>query len=440
MTEDLLTSAKKRYGQAEVYRVRSESHPVSFENNRLKEVMRRDQAGVSLRVIADGRIGFSSTTNPEKEAELVERVGELARFGSKARFEFPGQQSAPEVDGYDPAVEDVTNDVLIDKGRRLLNAVLEKWPEALCDVRVGRSVAEESVQNSAGIERFHKHSGYYVAVGAQLIRGTDMLNVWSSHSSHNFFGTDEEDRVLRDVLQALENSKELAAPPAGDVPVLFTPKGVAATLLDPLLSGFNGKNIVTGSSPIIGREGDRAFDSRFTVHDNPLLRGASGSRPFDDEGVPCRKLGLIENGVIGEPVFDLQTAGQAGRTSTGSAHRGLASTPSPGISVVDIAPGDTPYADMVAGMKDGLVVEGLLGAGQGNELGGDFRANVALGYRVRNGQVVGRVKDTMISGNIYTVLNNVEAISNRAEWVYGSLRTPAIRCRGVEVASGGNAS
>ena len=42
LTEDLLKSAKDKYGQAEVYRVRSESHPISFENNRLKEVMRRD--------------------------------------------------------------------------------------------------------------------------------------------------------------------------------------------------------------------------------------------------------------------------------------------------------------------------------------------------------------------------------------------------------------
>lgn len=440
MTEDLLKKAKEKYGDAEVYRVRSESHPVSFENNRLKEVMRRDQAGVALRVISNGRIGFSSTTNPEREPELVDRVGTLAPFGSKAKFEFPSQADIPTISTYDPAIENLTNEVLIGKGQRLLDAVLAKWPEALCDVRFGRSMAEESVQNSAGVDRSVKHSGYYVAIGAQLIRGTDMLNVWASHSSHNVFGEDVEERVLAEVLEALENSKELASAPSGDVPVLFTPRGVAATLLDPLLSGFNGKNVVTGSSPIIGREGEKALDSRLSVYDNPLLEGASGSRPVDDEGIPARKVGLIERGVIGEPVFDLQTAGQAGRKSTGSAQRGLASTPNPGIAVVDIAAGDTPYVQMLADMKDGLIIEGLLGAGQGNELGGDFRANVALGYRVKNGEIIGRVKDTMISGNVYTVLDNVEAIADTSEWVYGSVRTPAMRCRGVEVASGGSAS
>ncbi len=90
---------------------------------------------------------------------------------------------------------------------------------------------------------------------------------------------------------------------------------------------------------------------------------------------------------------------------------------------------------MFAGIEEGLVVEELLGAGQGNELGGDFRANVSLGYRVEGGRIVGRVKDTMIAGNVYEVLKQVEAISDSPEWVFGSMRTPAFRCSGVKVAA-----
>jgi len=48
---------------------------------------------------------------------------------------------------------------------------------------------------------------------------------------------------------------------------------------------------------------------------------------------------------------------------------------------------------------------------------------------------VGRIKDTMISGNVYDALSKLEAVSDTAEWVYGSLRAPAIRCLGVEVAA-----
>ena len=103
--------------------------------------------------------------------------------------------------------------------------------------------------------------------------------------------------------------------------------------------------------------------------------------------------------------------------------------------MIDMAGGGTPRKDLFDGIKEGLVVEQLLGAGQGNELGGDFKANVALGYRIENGEIVGRVKDTMIAGNVYETLNSVEAVSAEPEWVFGSARLPAIRCRGVQVAA-----
>jgi PmbA protein len=70
-------------------------------------------------------------------------------------------------------------------------------------------------------------------------------------------------------------------------------------------------------------------------------------------------------------------------------------------------------------------------------MGGDFKANVSLGYKIEHGKIVGRIKDTMISGNVYDALSKLEAVSDKAEWVYGSLRTPAIRCLGVEVAAAG---
>ena len=103
--------------------------------------------------------------------------------------------------------------------------------------------------------------------------------------------------------------------------------------------------------------------------------------------------------------------------------------------MIDIPGGDTPRDDLFDGIEEGLVVEQLLGAGQGNELGGDFKANVALGYRIENGEIVGRVKDTMIAGNVYEALNSVEAVSDDPEWVFGSARLPAIRCRGVQVSA-----
>jgi PmbA protein len=437
LSESLLNAAATKFDQVEVYRIESESHPVSFESNKLKEIMRRDTSGVALRVIDDDRVGFTSTTNVAREGELVDLAATLVPFGAKAEFSFPAPTEYPTVDIVDAAVPQVSQQSMIDTGQGVIERLMDEWPDLLCDARLGWATGKGRIMNSAGIDEEYEQTSYYCSLGAQLIRGTDMLNVWAGYGSSHLFGDDELDRLVQTVRRSLRWSKEtaLATANTGDLPVIFTPRGVGATLLHPLLSGFNGKNVANGSSPLGERWGEKIVDERISIYDNPLISGASGSRPFDDEGVASRRLGLIENGVAGGPLLDLQTAGQIGKTSTGAAGRGIASTPSPSSSIIDIAAGDTHFEDMIAGIKEGLVIEELLGAGQGNELGGDFRANVSLGYKIENGEIVGRVKDTMISGNVYKVLSQVEHVGDSSDWVFGSMRSPALQCLGVEVAA-----
>jgi PmbA protein len=436
MSLELMRAAKAKFGQAEVYRVESESRPVTFEANRLKELSVRETSGVALRVINRGRIGFTSTTNSGDESSLVTRAGDLSEYGAAASFSFAPAGRPPQVDVFDENVAGVSQESMIKTGQALIDRVRDAWPEMLCEARAGASTGRTEIWNSEGLEQGYQSSGYHVYLGGKLIRGTDMLMLWVGHASSHMFGEQELSGLVGRLLQQLDYCREIVpAPPAG-CPVLFTPRGVAATMLGPLLEGFSGQNIATGASPITGKEGQRLFDRRLSVYDDPTLPRAAASRPCDDEGVPSRRLALIEHGVVGEAYFDLQSAGKAGRRSTGSAHRGLTSPPAPGTTTIDIAPGDTPYDEMIADMDDGLVVEELLGAGQGNELGGEFRANVSLGYRVQDGQITGRVKDTMISGNVYQALDRMEAISSTSEWVFGSVRAPAIRCAGIEVATG----
>ena len=90
---------------------------------------------------------------------------------------------------------------------------------------------------------------------------------------------------------------------------------------------------------------------------------------------------------------------------------------------------------MTQDIKLGLVVEQLMGASQGNVLNGDFSGNVLLGYKIENGEITGRVKDTMVSGNVYQVLKEIEALGKDARWVGGFLRTPCIYCSNLAVAT-----
>jgi PmbA protein len=144
---------------------------------------------------------------------------------------------------------------------------------------------------------------------------------------------------------------------------------------------------------------------------------------------------LIERGVVTTFLYDLQTAGLAKTQSTASAGRALTTQPAITTSSLILTVGDKTFDEMVGGVKEGLVVEELMGAGQGNVLGGDFSGNVLLGYKIENGEIVGRVKDTIVAGNVHEALRNVVAVGSEARWVGGSVYTPPLMIERLAVSS-----
>ena len=201
------------------------------------------------------------------------------------------------------------------------------------------------------------------------------------------------------------------------------------------MAAFNGKIVLEGASPIGNRLGQRVFDEKLWLWDDPTIAYRPQSCPCDDEGVPSQRTPLIEQGTVTNFLYDLQTAALAHTKSTGNASRVGSRLPAPSPSAFIIAPGNTTFDEMVQDIKEGLIIEQLMGAGQGNILGGDFSGNVLLGYKVESGKIVGRVKNTMVSGNIYQVLKQITAIGSDAKWVGGFLKTPHLYCPSLSVAA-----
>ena len=437
ISEQLLRSATAVGKSAEVFTVESESRTVQFEANQAKNVSTRQSSGHALRLISrDGRFGFASTTDGSRVGELVDRASDTAEYGAEALFDFPAQSSYPSVESSDARVSDIAPDEMLEVGSDIVARVLAEFPDALCDVHVTTVRHEQRIVNSTGAEVGSIGTQHGVSVGAEIISGTDMLSVWDGISSGAKLLDDDVDAVVERLLVNLRNAQRIVSAPVGnDIPVVFTPPGFAGSLLPPLLSGFSGTNVATGSSPLIDRWGQTAFDGRVTIYDDPLRPFTSGTRGTDDEGVAARRIDFITDGVIGSPILDLQTAAKCDMESNGCGLRGLSTTPSPSTSFVCMTPGDTEPELMIGDVERGIVVQQLLGAGQGNQLGGEFRANLSLGFIIESGEIAGRVKDTMISGNVYDVLNRVEAISSDTQRVWGSRELPTIRCTGVEVAA-----
>jgi PmbA protein len=431
--ENILEKAKRVCEEAEVFSVSREETPVRFETNRLKHLEMRQSGGTALRIIKDGRVGFSATTRQGEEEELIERALEVAQFGAPAKFQMPQATDYPQVQVYDPGVEGVSLEEMVNLGQSLIDRVREANADILCEAVVVRSVVSLSILNTRGGQASYKKSVFGLGIEGTLIRGTDMLFVGESESSCHPISDFKP--VADATIEQLELAKDVAVAPSGQIPVIFTHRGVASALILPLAMGFNGRTVLQGASPVGGRLGQRVFHEKFSLWDDATIDYQPGSRLCDDEGVASQRTPLVENGVVASFLYDLQTAGMANTRSTGNGDRSLTSLPSPSVSTLIIGEGEVSYKEMVADMEEGLIVEQLMGAGQGNVLGGEFSGNVLLGYKVEKGRIVGRVKDTMVSGNVYQALADLVAVGSEARWVGGMLRTPALYVRRLSVSS-----
>ena len=430
--EDILTQARKVAEEAEVFMVSSQETPVQFEANRLKHIQSKQSTSVALRIVRQGRIGYATITELNDSHNLVNNAVETAQFGMTAKFELPSLTTYPEVEVFDPSVESVPVEEMVKLGEELITTIKGHTSDIVCEAEVTKSVISVRIINSRGGQASYKQSIFSLGVEGQLIRDTDMLFVGESQSScHPLL---EPKAVTEVVLQQLELAKNRASIPTGSVPVIFTPNGVASALIPSLMAAFNGKIVLEGASPIGSKLGQPVFDEKLWLWDDPTIAYRPESRPCDDEGIPSQRTPLIEQGRVANFLYDLQTAALAHTRSTGNGCRS-GGLPAPAPSAFIIAPGNTTFDEMVNDIKEGLVIEHLMGAEQGNILGGDFGGNVLLGYRVESGKIVGRVKNTMVSGNVYQLLKQIIAIGSDARWVGSSLNTPSIYCPSLAVAS-----
>lgn len=429
---DILSTLRSRTEQAEVYTVQSESTLITFEANEIKSATVKETRGIALRAVVDGRLGFSAASGRIVEEDLVDNVLASARYGDEVPIVFPPARPGPPVDVHDPDLVDVPISRFVEIGREIVAALRAVDEDGKVGVEIERSVDWSSLRNSAGAETKETATGFSVVVSVERVRGDDVLVAFDYVSGISL--TDEYRDAVERLARKVELAKMAATLESGQMPVLFSPTG-ALVLALPLMLATNGQNVQRGTSPLSDKLGQAVFDSQLTLWDDPTLEGRRGSSSHDDEGVPCYRKALILRGTTKGFLYDLKTAALMDTQSTGNGSRGLFSTPSPSPSNLVVEAGSMSLEDILAGIDRGLLVEHALGLGQGNPISGAFSNTLGLAYAIEGGEVVGRLKDVSIAGNIYEEMREVAAISQESYWVYGQIKLPYILLPSLNVVS-----
>ncbi len=431
LIDRILSQAGARADAAEVYFNSSESRPVEFENNKLKYIATKSGRGVGLRVIHNGRIGFSSTSDFSRLDELVDSAMESARFGQEARFEFPEDCRPSEVRVYDERVKELEPKQMADLGHRAIDAILTEHPDVQCSGSVSASVSRERVANTRGLDIGYTSTRSTVSLTALAV-GDDEGILWVGDRWSRADLVSDVSPLVEKINHDLELAEQTAALSTGTYPAIFTPDAMGTLLLS-ISQGVNGKMVQKGASPLTGRIGEQILDERITVIDDALTEFGPASAPHDTEGLVSGRTTLIDKGVLNSYLFDLQTAGMLGERPTGNGLRSYSSQPNPGHNNTMILPGDTPYPDMLAGIKRGILVDAVLGGGMSNTLAGAFSVNVDLGFLIEDGRFAGRIKNCMIAGNVYDLLKDgIETIGDTPE-MKGALSVPHFCFKGIRL-------
>ncbi len=422
IAEQLLDLARKAGAEAaEVYQANSLSRPVFFEANRLKQLETAQSEGVALRLWKDGRPGLAVSYGAVDPAISVAKAIELSQLNEP---ETPELNSAdrnlyPDLGHTIPTTE------LLEMGKYAIELVRSKFPDVLCSSQWDCDIETTRLVNSLGLDCSYTDTTLSGYLAAEWIRGDDFLSVGDGQTER---GQLDPTRIAESIIKRLQWAKKNVNPPTGKVPVLFTAKA-ADMLWETVQAALNGKQAIEGASPWNDRLGQKVSSPLLTLMQEPT-RGPF-SCPFDDEGTPTRPLTLIQNGELKLFYADRTIGKILGSGSTGNGFRsGLGSYPTPGLVNLTISPGTQSFAELVQSMNSGIIIDQILGSGAG--MSGDFSINVELGYRVKNGEILGRIKDTMISGNVYTALKQIRSLGADIDW-NGPCYTPSLIVEGLSV-------
>jgi PmbA protein len=397
-----------------------------------------------LRVMKGKQVATTSTSDLTEAGvkRFVVDALELVELAQEDPFAGPADEAlmdpvdAPDLELFDPKGGNV------DAGQAIRFATIGEQAARDYDPRIsnsegatfGRTAGGAAVVLSSGFRAAYKGSYQSLSVvpiaedeGGKKRRG--------SHWTAKRFLDELEDPKFVGEEAARRTLRKLGARSVStcEVPVVFDPDA-ARSILGILAGCVMGSAIWRKSSYLLGREGTQVASPLVTVVDDPLIKRAPGSRPYDGEGLASRRNVVVEKGMLVTYLCDSYSARKLGRRSTGNASRGGSAGVGCSTTNFILQPGSDSNEAIVKGTKTGLYVTEMMGFGF-NAVTGDFSRGAA-GFWIENGELAYPVSEVTISLNIDELYKRIDAVGSDLD-LRTSTAAPTLRVERMTVAGAG---
>ena len=417
--------------QLEAFVARSSYTTVRAHGGEVESFTSAVSAGIGVRVVSDHRQGFAwaGTLEPDAIADALADARDNATFAEPDEWvglaEPDGVAPVP-FDAFDPSVSSMEASRKIDLALELERMVRAGDPR-ITGVRVATfsdSSSRFAVATSTGIAGAGR--GAWCSMSA-LALAEDGDETYTGGGSTVGFRPDDldlaeaaDDAVLR--ATRLFGAKPV---PSQRVTIILEPR-MAATIAGLLGSTLTGERVLKGRSPFGDRVGEIIASPMLTLVDDPTDHRSFAADMFDGEGLACRRNQLVVDGVLQGFLYDSASGRRAGQPSTGSAVRGVSSTPSVGCQALAVAPGAGSFESLLADIETGVYLQSMTGLHSGvNLVSGDISVGIE-GLMVRNGQLAEPVREVTIASTLQRMLLDIVAIGDDIEWLPGGTGCPTI--------------
>ncbi|WP_322517892.1 TldD/PmbA family protein [Rhodopseudomonas palustris] len=432
-----LVEAATRAGadQADAVAVRGVSHGVEVRDGRMQESERSEGDDVGLRVLVGRRQAVVSTNDITGDgvSKLAERAVAMARVAPDDKYVGLADPALlardfPQLDVLDPQTPSTAE--LERRAREAEQAALAvegvtKSGGASASSGIGGMV----LVTSTGFHGAFLRSSHGISMTAIAGDGTGMERDYeytTAPHAADLMSPETVGRVAGERTAARVGPRKVET---CKVPVIFDPR-VAGSLVGHLVGAVNGAAIARKTSFLKDRLGDKLFRDGIRIVDDPLRKRGLRSQAFDAEGVAVKELAIVDDGVLTTWLLDCATARELGLTTTGHAHRGVSSSPSPGPYNLHLEGGTMSPAELMGDIKQGFYVTDLIGSGV-NGVTGDYSRGAA-GFWIENGECTYAVSEVTIAGHLIEMYKTLTP-ANDLTFRYG-VNAPTLRIEGLTIA------
>ncbi len=424
----------------ELYYASGSDTTIGAFRHEINEFSSSEAGGVCFRAIVDGKMGYASTQalSQQEARAIVSRACENARTLENAQPVFLCQGGQEYVQLPKKSYALPATEAMIAKALDSQDALFAADP-AVTDSSQSEVTSQHNqiaIYNSRGLDLNWENDMAAVVAMAVVSNGEEMANGFDIR-----LGQLEDIDVVALAKKVAGDAKQQLGgdtAPTGQYPVIFDPKAMM-NLLSVYSTIFSSESAQKGLSQLAGKEGERIAASCVTLVDDPFHPDSPAQRNFDGEGCPTCKKNVIENGVLKTLLYNMKTAHQAGKQTTGNASKGSYDSPV-GIRpfTMYLANGSVSENELLRMAGNGVYITSLDGLHAGaNAISGDFSLQSA-GFMIENGVKTRYVKSFTVAGNFYTLLKNIRALADNCRLPFATGMTnfgsPSVLVDGLSVA------